>query len=321
MATIISYRADLRPHFERLNRDWIEQYFTVEAADEAEFRDPEATFITPGGQIFFALDERETVVGVCAVAPVLHGGGPGREFGLAKMAVAPEARGRGYGDLLLGAAVAFAREAGASAVTLVSNRRLTPALRLYAKHGFREVPLDPDEEYSRADIKMRLDLMPAELIEGFRPGYLGRIAQMHGEYYAVAWGAGTGFEALQARELCDFHDAYDPGRDLLLTAHIQGKLVGSIAIDGSVGEHPGVRLRWFLLEEAYQGLGIGSALMRRALEFCRERRFARVMLWTVEGLPQSWKMYERAGFRVVERYSDASFTVDQVHVRMEMALD
>jgi len=98
---------------------------------------------------------KDEILGVCAIAP--RHGHP-EEFGLSKMAVAEEARGRGYGDLLLDAAVAFARATGAAAVTLVSNTRLTSAMRLYEKHGFQAVPLDPDEEYARANIKMRLRL-------------------------------------------------------------------------------------------------------------------------------------------------------------------
>jgi ribosomal protein S18 acetylase RimI-like enzyme len=151
---VVPYRKDLRPHFERLNRAWIERHFVLEEADLAEMRDPHAAFLAPGGQIFF-VEEEGHIVGTCAIAP--HAGHSG-EFHLSKMAVAEEARGRGHGDRLMQAAIAFARDAGARSITLVSNRRLTPALRLYEKHGFRAVPLDPDEQYVRADIKMRLDL-------------------------------------------------------------------------------------------------------------------------------------------------------------------
>ncbi len=81
-------------------------------------------------------------------------------FELAKMAVAPAARGRGYGDRLVEAAAAFARGAGATRLMLVSNTRLGPALNLYRKHGFRDVPLDPGTGYSRADIQLELALSP-----------------------------------------------------------------------------------------------------------------------------------------------------------------
>jgi len=152
MARVVTYSDDLRPHFERLNREWIESYFELEEADREVFRDPAAAIVAPGGQIFFVL-EGDAVVGTCALAP--HGAG---ELELAKMAVDPSAQGRGYGDLLMGAAVDFARGMGARRIVLESNTRLGRALRLYAKHGFREVPLDPDGRYARVDIMMELRL-------------------------------------------------------------------------------------------------------------------------------------------------------------------
>jgi GNAT superfamily N-acetyltransferase len=159
-----------------------------------------------------------------------------------------------------------------------------------------------------------------ELAEGYRPGILGRIVEMHGVYYARAWGSGVRFEALMARQLCDFCEGYDAGRDLLLTAHADGRLVGSVAVDGSQAERPGARLRWFLLEEGYQGRGIGRALLRGALDFCAGRGFDNVYLWTVEGLPQSRHLYEQSGFRVVERFPDAEYGVDHMKIRMELPL-
>ena len=41
---------------------------------------------------------------------------------------------------------------------LVSNTGLGPAIALYRKCGFREVPMEPGIEYARADIQMELDL-------------------------------------------------------------------------------------------------------------------------------------------------------------------
>jgi GNAT superfamily N-acetyltransferase len=152
MASIVTYREELRPHFEQLNRAWIEQYFVLEPPDLEVFRDPVRHIIEPGGQIFFILDE-SGVQGTCAVLP--HGPGT---MELAKMAVSEAARGRGFGDLLMEAAIGFARESGAGKLMLVSNRVLTPAIRLYLKHGFVEVPVEDREAYARADIQLELVL-------------------------------------------------------------------------------------------------------------------------------------------------------------------
>lgn len=158
-------------------------------------------------------------------------------------------------------------------------------------------------------------------VEGFKPGYLGRIAQLHGEYYAKLWGSGPAFEALMARELGDFYHAYSLDRDLLLTAHKDGCLIGSIAINGAPRGHPGVQLRWFLLAEEARGYGIGRTLLERVLSFCREKGYKTVFLWTVEGLPQSRHLYESVGFRVVESVRDDRTTLEQTNLRLEMSLE
>ena len=49
---------------------------------------------------------------------------------------------------------------------LVTNSRLTPAIGLYAKRGFRRVALDPSSEYARADVQMELDLKKGERCRG-----------------------------------------------------------------------------------------------------------------------------------------------------------
>lgn len=150
-AHVVPWRDEYRADFERLNRLWIEAHFRLEQPDRDIFADPYGHVVARGGQVFFVVDD-ETVWGTCAV--LRHGD----EWELAKMAVAPEARGRGYGDMLMAAAIAFARAAGAPVLSLRTNAVLAPAIRLYEKHGFRHVPLAEREEYSRANVAMQLRL-------------------------------------------------------------------------------------------------------------------------------------------------------------------
>ncbi|MBA3344082.1 MAG: GNAT family N-acetyltransferase [Gemmatimonadales bacterium] len=152
MAAVVSYRKAYDGHFERLNREWIEAHFVVEDADREVFRDPEGAIIARGGQIFF-VEENGKVQGTCAV--VRH---DLEVYEIAKMGVAEAARGKGFGDLLMEAALGFAREVGARRVFIVSNTRLAPAIRLYQKHGFTRVPLGGEHRYARADIQLELTL-------------------------------------------------------------------------------------------------------------------------------------------------------------------
>jgi GNAT superfamily N-acetyltransferase len=149
---VITYEDALAPHFEALNREWIEAHFVVEENDLAVFRDPRGLIVDPGGEIFF-VRAAGRIEGTCAMMPM----GPG-VFELAKMAVRPSARGRGYGDLLLKAAIDFAARRSARRVYLVSSSTLDSALRLYARHGFVRVPVTDAHGYQRADVQMERKL-------------------------------------------------------------------------------------------------------------------------------------------------------------------
>ena len=151
---VVPYREEYRAAFDALNREWIEQYFTLEPADREILGDPGSRIIEVGGEVFFVM-ERGEILGTCAM--LRHSAD---DYEIAKMAVAAKARGRGLGDLLMDACIAFAREREAERVIIVSNTVLEPAIRLYRKHGFVQVPLAGDARYKRANIRLEMKLQP-----------------------------------------------------------------------------------------------------------------------------------------------------------------
>ena len=160
---VVDFRPEHAAAFRSLNLEWIRTHFVVEPADERQLEHPRVTIIDAGGHILVALDGTE-VVGVCALVP--HGEGC---LELAKMAVAPRARGRGVGALLGRAAIAWAREHGADRLYLESNTKLAPAIRLYRRLGFVEVKGEPSP-YARADIQMALTLRDPPAVKAHRGG-------------------------------------------------------------------------------------------------------------------------------------------------------
>jgi ribosomal protein S18 acetylase RimI-like enzyme len=97
------------------------------------------------------------VLGVCA----LFNKGAG-EFELARMAVAEEARGLGYGSILIDTCLSKLKSINASKVYLVSNIKLEPAINLYKKHGFKTTSLGQHPVYARANIVMEAKLTSDE---------------------------------------------------------------------------------------------------------------------------------------------------------------
>jgi len=150
--SIVGYDDRFADEFNRLNREWLERYFTVEELDRKYIEHPRESIVDRGGEIFFAL-MGEDVVGTCAAIR-----SDADTVELAKLAVTEPARGHGIGRRLSEVVIEWARAAGARKVVLVSSTRLEPALRLYEKLGFRYAPLPADPGYSTADVYMELSL-------------------------------------------------------------------------------------------------------------------------------------------------------------------
>ena len=144
--------------------------------------------------------------------------------------------------------------------------------------------------------------MSPTITEGYLPGCIGRIAQLHAGYYAPRHRFGVAFEARVARELADFCLACVPGRDGLWLAQEQGEhIVGSIAIDGSrVAQDGQAHLRWFITADSIRGTGVGKRLLQAALGFCDACGYPSVYLWTFAGLDAARHLYESCGFRLVQ---------------------
>lgn len=152
-AEIVPYRREFAEAFDRLNREWLERFFTVEPLDEAYLRDPEGKVIAAGGEIFFAIRDGE-VIGTCAAVPQGEA-----VFELAKLCVTPAAQGGGLGHALCRRVIGYARDRGARRVVLVSATRLGPALRLYERLGFVRRPFPGARPYVDADVYMELELV------------------------------------------------------------------------------------------------------------------------------------------------------------------
>lgn len=144
---IINFSNGLQDYVRILNYEWLEKYFRIEEGDRISLSDPKKEILGKGGFIFYAKLDDE-IVGTASLLKK-----PGAVFELGKMAVSGKAQGHGIGTALLEHCIRFAKELSTEKLILYSNTRLQPAIHLYRKYGFREVPLEPGL-YERADIKM-----------------------------------------------------------------------------------------------------------------------------------------------------------------------
>lgn len=149
--TISRWQPHFAADFERLNREWLEQHFSVEPVDAQILADPVRHIIDTGGDILFASLGAE-VVGTCA----LKFNEPG-VVELNKMAVTAAAQGLGIGHLLMQATLARYLEFEADILFLESHSKLAPALHLYERYGFRNATPRKPSKYCRCEVYMEWD--------------------------------------------------------------------------------------------------------------------------------------------------------------------
>ena len=149
---IIPFRSEFSKHFYEMNIEWLDKFFYVEPYDRKVLQYPEQYIISPGGHIFFAIENKE-VVGT--VALLKHGQ---KVFELTKMAVPPKHQGKHIGQQLLVHCIDFGRKNDFKKIILYSHTKLENAIYIYRKLGFKEIDLEVDNPYDRSDIKMQLIL-------------------------------------------------------------------------------------------------------------------------------------------------------------------
>lgn len=138
-----------------LNEAWLEKYFKIEEGDKISLSNPKREIIEKGGLIFYARFEGR-IIGTASLLRKTSD-----VFELGKMAVAENVRGLGAGGKLIEHCLQVAKQLSVKKLILYSNRRLEPALHLYRKFGFVEVPLESGL-YERADIKMEKNLLDSQ---------------------------------------------------------------------------------------------------------------------------------------------------------------
>jgi ribosomal protein S18 acetylase RimI-like enzyme len=148
---IVEYQDQYHQAFKELSLEWLQKYASVEPEDELMLANPRKEILEKGGRIFFGLVE-ENVIGTVALIKVDQD-----TFELAKLAVTAPFQGLKIGDALVQHCLHIAKSQNAKKIILYTSDRLIPAVSLYKKYNFKEVPLIHNK-YIESDLKMELHL-------------------------------------------------------------------------------------------------------------------------------------------------------------------
>ena len=152
--------------------------------------------------------------------------------------------------------------------------------------------------------------------EGYTPGLLGRVVDMHMVFYNSALKLDAFFEAKISSWLAELLPRLATPQAAVWTAcDTHGKILGSVFMDTASADlisllpptYTGrgkAHFRFFILDESLRGRGIGKILVRKAMDWVDERGLE-CHLWTTKGLDAARRLYDWAGFELMEEVVDA----------------
>src|SRR3984957_17453372 len=149
-------------------------------------------------------------------------------------------------------------------------------------------------------------------------GDLGWVVHRQGALYWKGGGYDERFEALVAEIVAKFVQNLDAKRERCWIAERDEEIVGSVFLVKETEKT--AKLRLLYVEPSARGLGIGGRLVAECVRFARQAGYEKIVLWTQDELDAARHVYEKAGFRVVEKKEHHSFSKDLTAEVWELTL-
>jgi GNAT superfamily N-acetyltransferase len=138
-----------------------------------------------------------------------------------------------------------------------------------------------------------------------RPGDMGWVIHRQMVLYAQEYGWNNEFEALAAEIGAKFIREFDPRWERCWIAEQGGQVVGAVFVVRQ--DDATAKLRMLYVEASTRGQGLGSRLVDECLQFARAAGYQRMVLWTNSVLVSARRIYEHAGFELLEEELHHSF--------------
>jgi GNAT superfamily N-acetyltransferase len=138
-----------------------------------------------------------------------------------------------------------------------------------------------------------------------QPGDLGWVVQAHGQVYASEYDWDNSFEALVGRIVAAYATEHDPAREAAWMAEVNGQRAGCVFCVAADEET--AKLRILLVHPSARGHGLGTRLVDTCVDFARAAGYRRITLWTNDVLGSARRIYQAAGFKLVEQQQHTSF--------------
>lgn len=111
---------------------------------------------------------------------------------------------------------------------------------------------------------------------------------------------------------------FDTEKDCIHILEANGNVSGCIAITHT--EQGAAQLRFFFIEPTLRRLGAGNKLMDKAIDFCRQKGYAHVFLWTFSELHAARYLYNKKGFHMTDTHSNTEWGEPVMEERWDLDL-
>lgn len=151
-----------------------------------------------------------------------------------------------------------------------------------------------------------------------QPGDLGWIIHRQAVLYHREYGWDETYEALVARILADFVTSFEAKRERSWIAERSGRIVGSVFVMRKSADT--AQLRLLYVEPCARGQGLGQRLVDECIRFAYASGYRKLVLWTNDVLASARRIYDAAGFRLIEEAPHHSFGKDLIGQTFELDL-
>lgn len=131
------------------------------------------------------------------------------------------------------------------------------------------------------------------IIREYEPGEPSLVSHFYFKLFEKQYQFKPATEKYFMKSMSEIFD--DPEGNQLWIVEQENKIVGSIAVMKR-GENA-AQLRMFGMDTSLQGKGIGNQLMTLAMNFCKDKGYTYLNLWTIDMLHSAKHLYAKFGFK------------------------